>query len=282
MFKIKKIKKKESIKFTNNGELSLFFIGTGHAFSKQNFQNNLLIIKGPDHLLIDCGTLCSLALHQFNTSILDVENFLITHSHADHNGGLEEVLLLNRYVKQSKPNLYLTEQYGKKLWKESLLGGCGYGEKSNGKSLTFEDYVKVIHPEKDKESKRYLYSMKCGNIDISIVRTMHIPDSSTSWKDSALSFGVIIDNRILFTGDTRFDPSLLEEMQEKYKLELILHDCQFFPGGVHAFYDDLKTLPNGTKEKMLLCHYGDNYKEYNAKKDGFLGFAERGVFYNFT
>ena len=33
------------INLKNDGRLSLFFIGTGSAFVKNNFQNNLLIIK---------------------------------------------------------------------------------------------------------------------------------------------------------------------------------------------------------------------------------------------
>ena len=49
--KIKPFEKK--IQLTNNGELSLFFIGTGSAFIKNNFQTNLLVVKGETHLLID-------------------------------------------------------------------------------------------------------------------------------------------------------------------------------------------------------------------------------------
>jgi len=35
------------------------------------------------------------------------------------------------------------------------------------------------------------------------------------------------------------------------------------------------------KKKMLLCHYGDNVDQYDAKKDGFAGFTKRGVYYDF-
>jgi len=41
---------------TNGGELELTFIGSGSAFSKVFYQNNLLIVKGDSHLLVDCGT----------------------------------------------------------------------------------------------------------------------------------------------------------------------------------------------------------------------------------
>ena len=42
-----------------NDGLSIFFIGVGSAFSKMHYQTNVLVQKGGEHLLIDCGTLCS-------------------------------------------------------------------------------------------------------------------------------------------------------------------------------------------------------------------------------
>ena len=48
---------------TNKGDLSLYFIGCGSAFAKTLNQNNVLVTKGDAHILIDCGTRCSQALH---------------------------------------------------------------------------------------------------------------------------------------------------------------------------------------------------------------------------
>ena len=73
--KITKFKSK--INLTNNGNLQAFFIGTGSAFSKVNFQNNVLLIKGNDHILIDCGNICPYALSTYNTPISEIKNVLI-------------------------------------------------------------------------------------------------------------------------------------------------------------------------------------------------------------
>ena len=54
--KIKKQSGRTPLKLSNDGELSLFWLGVGSAFSKLHYQTNLLIIKGEDHLLVDCGT----------------------------------------------------------------------------------------------------------------------------------------------------------------------------------------------------------------------------------
>ena len=48
------IKSVDQVALKNDGDLSLFFVGTGAAFAKTLNQNNLLIVKGDDHLLIDC------------------------------------------------------------------------------------------------------------------------------------------------------------------------------------------------------------------------------------
>jgi len=94
---------------SNQGDLSLFFIGAGSAFAKTLNQNNLLVVKGDEHLLIDCGTRCSQALHNYQLPISEIRNFVITHSHADHIGGLEEVQLYGRYVGKNKPNMIINE-----------------------------------------------------------------------------------------------------------------------------------------------------------------------------
>ena len=100
-----------AIQLTNDGKLSFFFLGTGSAFTKVNFQNNVIVIKGNDHILIDCGTLCPFSFSKFNSNITDIKNILITHSHADHVGGLEEVALMNMYVTKQRPKMILTDEY---------------------------------------------------------------------------------------------------------------------------------------------------------------------------
>ena len=120
---------RDKIELKNDGHLSLFFIGTGSAFAKDNFQNNLLLIKGDQHLLIDCGTLCPYALETvYNTKISEIRNVILTHPHADHIGGMEEMLLIGRYVTKSPVNIIIPKPFKKKLWNESLRGGIQFSE----------------------------------------------------------------------------------------------------------------------------------------------------------
>jgi ribonuclease BN (tRNA processing enzyme) len=165
----------------------------------------------------------------------------------------------------------------------SLRGGCGHNERTAHTILTFEDFFDVIRPQKQPEYPRETLSARVGKIDIKMVRTKHIPDSSSDWISSFWSCGVIIDDRVLFTSDTRYDPDLVSYYDNKFNLEIIFHDCQFFSGGVHTSLDELKQLPEGIKKKMYLTHYDDTWEKYEekVKKYGFAGLAKQQIFYVF-
>lgn len=269
------------VTLTTSGDLSLYFVGCGSAFAKTLNQNNLLITKGDDHLLIDCGTRCSQALFEAGLHISNVRNYLITHSHADHVGGLEEVQLFGRYVRKQKPTMIITPTYEKILWEQSLRGGSELSEKE---PLVFRDLWNVQRPKKLSHYPRETFETNIGAINIKMPRTMHFPDSATSWRQCAWSCAVLIDEKILFTSDTRFDPELIESFDDRFDLEVIFHDCQMFTGGVHASIDELCQLPQPIREKTVLMHYGDNWQDFKpqAKAAGFHSWAKEGHTYSFS
>ncbi len=273
----------EPATLVNDGELSLTFIGAGSAFSKKYYQNNLLIVKGQDHLLVDCGTRTPEALAALGLSVTNIKNYLITHTHADHIGGLEEVMLLNRYFARQKAAIVVTPRLRDILWSWSLRGGAAYNEVHEGRPLTFEDFWDPIFPRRVRGADRELAVARVGNIELALFRTKHIPDTALSWRDSFPSYGLVIDRRILFTSDSRYDPELVLAMDAAYPLEAIFHDCQLFPGGVHAYLEELAALPPAIKAKTRLMHYGDKVEEFHARiaELGFAGLAEEWRTYRF-
>lgn len=273
--------KNKKLELTNKGKLSLFFIGVGSAFSKKHNQTNLLVIKGKDHVLIDFGTKGPQALYDIGVNVTQIKNILITHSHADHIGGLEEIALMGRYVTKQKPNMIITETYQHILWDMSLRGGIAFNEDNANNTLSFYDFFNIIRPLYLNNYPRETFGVQMGNIQLKMMRTKHIPDNSDSWKSSFWSCGLIIDDKILFTSDTRYDPDLVYDFEKKFQFEAIFHDCQFFTGGVHASLDEIKNFPAALKKKMYLTHYGDNWDQFESKvkKFGFAGLARQNTYY---
>lgn len=275
---------KASIPLCNSGELEITFIGSGSAFSKKFYQNNILVVKGDIHLLVDCGSRAPEALAALGLSVTDIGTYLVTHSHADHIGGLEEVMLLNRYAAHKRPRVIVTDKLKRILWTMSLRGGASYNEVKNGSPLVFEDFFEQVPPKRITRADREFSVVREGPLEIGLYRTKHIPDSASGWQDSFPSYGLVFDRRVLFTSDTRFDPELILDMDGQYGLEAIFHDCQFFRGGVHASLEELATLPDSIKAKTWLMHYGDGVEEQRDKvaRLGFAGFAAERNTYRFA
>jgi ribonuclease BN (tRNA processing enzyme) len=269
---------------TSDGSLDLTFIGSGGAFSKKFFQNNLLVVKGESHLLVDCGSRATEALALLGISVAQIQNYLVTHTHADHIGGLEEVMLVGRYGLHRKSTMIVTDKLKRILWTMSLRGGASFNEERDGKNLEFDDFWEQIKPKALHGASREMSEAKIGDIEVRLFRTKHIPDSAPDWESSCPSYGLILDRRVLFTSDTRYDPELITLLDAEYGFEAIFHDCQLFTGGVHASLEELAQLPPSIRSRTRLMHYGDKIEDYLPRiaELGFAGIAEQWKTYRFS
>ncbi len=268
---------------TNDGFLSIIPVGCGSAFGRRLGQNNYLLVKGSEHLMIDCGTGTPSRLNNLGLSVTDIRNYFLTHSHADHIGGLEEVMLLGRYVAGRKPLAFITEEYEEILWHQSLKGGAAYNERHDGTHLGFQDFWEVRRPEPYDTDNRDMRVFDVGTLNVKIFRTNHFPKQAESWRSAVYSVGAVLDDRILFTGDTKYDPNLLHEMEERFDIEAIFHDVQFFTGGVHASIEELAELPQPMLRKTYLMHYGDTWESQlnRIRELGFAGLVQEYHYYDF-
>ena len=289
---------------TETGKLRVIALGVGGAFSNQMFQSNFIVVKGNNALFIDLGSKATLKLSEMHLSAHDVKNLLVTHSHADHIGSLEELALKRRYeapfIELSKgndesmgdyfgrvmkarsdgmfrPTVYIPEHFEKILLDWSLKGGLAFSEKTESGEMNMDHYFKVVHLEQvdspDDVRDSWDFTVRGDNpeddIHIHSFLTNHVPDTAATIEEAFYTTGITIDNRVMVSGDTKFDREMVEHFGKD--VEIIFHDCQHFPGGVHANYNQLKELPDEYKEKMYLYHLSDGMLEIDVIQDGFLG-----------
>jgi ribonuclease BN (tRNA processing enzyme) len=253
------------------------FVGVGSAFTKLNDQTSLVIAKNRKTILVDLGTTIPLALHRNGIRLTDFDAYHFTHAHADHIGGVEELLLTYRYLLNRRARVIITPAFQATLWEHSLKGGSQINELG---LLKLQDLIEPIEPQWLKNQPRETYQLNFEGIHLTIFRTMHTPGDVTQWEKAFWSTGLLVDGQVLFSGDTRFDPTLFTDLDLTH-VETIFHDCQLFsPGNVHAPYEALKELPPRLKERMYLTHYGDNFDKYDPPSDGFAGLAKPFVMYS--
>jgi ribonuclease BN (tRNA processing enzyme) len=274
------------IRLTNDGDLEIVFLGVGAAFSETMLQSNILLVKGDAHVLIDLGSRASTALSGAGLGVTDIENLLVTHSHADHVGGVEEWCLKARYEVpllrggargDCKPNLLTTAGYARVLWDHTLSGGLAHSKESApGRPMTLSDYVNVIRGDRLDGYGRPVHELVAGrgdhSLNLKLIRTRHVSGPAFDWRTGFRSVGVLVDDRVLITGDTMFDPELIDAFGAG--AAAIFHDCQRVTGGVHASYDELSTLPPSVRERIFLYHLPDGiHAEHRPEEDGFAGWA---------
>lgn len=215
-------------------------LGTGSAFAKKYYNNNALITVNGQRLLVDCGNTAPRALYESGLIFNDLDAILITHIHADHVGGLEELAYQMKFKFGRKPVLHVEQSLVGPLWDTSLRGGL---EQEENRAL--EDYfdVRPLHAGVDAEL--------LPDLRVRLIPTRHIPGK--------LNFSCVFNDFFYYSGDTVFDADLIHRLVDEQRIRLIFHDCQLSsPGVVHASLSQLLTLPERIQALTYLMHYGDD------------------------
>jgi len=172
--------------------------------------------------------------------------------------------------------------YAEMLWDWSLRGGLAFSEVTDVPDpkgeLLLEHYFDVVTPKHlqgeavDTWEFTVKGEVKEDDLTVRIFAANHIPDTAATVEESIYTTGLVVDGRVLISGDTKFDLAMIQRLAPQ--CEVIFHDCQHFPGGVHANYQQLKTLAPEVKAKMTLYHLSDGMLDIDVKADGFAGLME--------
>ncbi len=169
--------------------LQIQMLGTGSAFAKTFYNTSALIRSNEMNFLIDCGATTPRSLHEIGVEPDQIDGIIISHIHADHVGGLEEIAfrLLYQY-KNKKTKLFLTESLAGVLWENTLKGGM-YNPTDGFSRL--EDYFEVILLEEN------VPVTILPGLTIEIISTLHIPHK--------LNYSLFINGRTFYSADSQFN-----------------------------------------------------------------------------
>ena len=250
--------------------------------SSQFYNTNYLVIKGKTHVMIDAGTTALAGLRALGLQPTDIEAILPTHAHDDHIGGIGTLAVANRYIGRglgkSKLKILAPRDFAGMLWENSLKGNLAANDKcKKGKKADPNLWFDLVCPEIISMEYRETAIYEFGGITFRTFRVMHTPFDAKDWRDSAYGVGVLIDEKVFISGDTRFDLELLETYAEQS--EFMFQDASFCKDPVHAAIEDLRTLPAEVKTKMSLIHFGDNAPSQDVT--GFAGLTKQGARYIF-
>ena len=248
--------------------MKLIFLGTSSAFTTdtQNYQSNMLLKSSSGkHMLIDCGSDVRRSLYNVTgLSYREIDAVYISHLHADHAGGLEWLGFTRKFNPGcTKPTLFISEALQKPLWERTLSGGMRSLDSEEAQLSTYFSIQAIPSGG----------SFEWEGTRFTLIPTLHFKDG----KELAPSFGLWIqkEKAYFLTTDTQFTP---DQFMQKYEsADIIFHDCETnsHRSGVHANYQDLKTLPVTIKKKMWLYHYNPGELPL-ATSDGFAGFVKPG------
>ncbi len=243
--------------------MKLTFIGTGSAFTRKNYNSNMVLESGQRRMLIDCGRTAPEALDEAGLNWGQIDAVYISHQHSDHAGALEELAFMRKFVfkDKGKPRLIGQEHMLEDLWEHTLMGSLGVDQKEpHIYTLTMDDYFAVdpVHVKK---------TFQFEGVDFQIVANEHIMPSY------GLRFASPEGKSVYISTD-----SLVRDASFYEGFDLIFHDCETsrFKSGVHAHYSELKELPEAVRASMWLYHYQDTPELPDAKADGFAGFVKKG------
>lgn len=282
-----------SISLTNDGsKVELYCLGHGAMLSPTN--TSYLAVIGKTSLLIDCGYMVPSALARFGISPASVSNLFITHTHGDHTGGLSNLLVQNRYCRDlvlgNKVALWAPRIWAENLWNHTLAGDLSSHDSAvtmldsgtdNLKSLPSSEWYDIVLPwAQSSYAGRDVYLFEKGGLKVEAFRTMHTPARATSWRDSAWSTGLLINDSIWISSDTRFDAELVKAYASR--ANMMIHDASpRSQDPVHASLDSLSGLGINIKGKTWLSHlpYGfdDEASEEKVRSKGFRGLALTGT-----
>lgn len=231
--------------------VTLYPLGVGDAFTARHFFVNCLLNVDGREFFIDCpGYIGKMLATNTRDGDIQIEvdryrEIFVTHMHADHVAGLEELSYFQYYKTDNPIKLYAPDWLLQDVWTH-LRPAMEPSARGDGGLANFDWYfdpVAISNPH------------DFGSFEVSYAYTRHVPRTLMYKFD----FGGV---KLGYSPDAGFDRAAIEWLEE---CDVILHDAWFGEvkvlGGdirnIHTPIADLLSLPEDFQRKTLLCHYAD-------------------------
>jgi len=221
--------------------------------------------------------------------VADVDGVYVSHLHADHIGGLEEMAFCTYFNPAApKPKMYGNFRLMHDLWEQSLRGGL---ESIQAKQMDLDSYFDVMRIPDNGE---FIWE----GIGFKPVQTVHVVNDCTinvsysllirdgmKWtldKKDAVNISNQPEPIVFFTTDTQFCPNQISDFYAK--ADIVFHDCENSPfkSGIHSHYNELAMLDSDVKKKMVLYHYQITPNQEETIGDRFLDIAYSDKIYDIS
>jgi ribonuclease BN (tRNA processing enzyme) len=170
----------------------------------------------------------------------------VSHLHADHSCGLEDLGFYSKIVLGRPARLLLHPDVSARVWTSLLAGGMEYSQPDSGAPAAryqLADFFDLVDLDDRAPVVLGLFSIECR-------RTIHgVP--TTAFRITAVGriFG--------FSADTAYDPTLIDWLAPS---NLIIHEATSAGhSGVHTPYEKLAELPAELRARMRLTHLPDDF-----------------------
>jgi ribonuclease BN (tRNA processing enzyme) len=228
-------------------------LGVGDAFSSRFYSTCLAVGVDDTWILIDCPhpirKMLREGMHAAGLPRLDVDKvsgIVLSHLHADHSSGLEDMGFFIYYIIGRRARVLAHPEISRELWDGSLWAGMGVSyEKPGAPAVTrkFEDFFELC-------DLSYTAPTQFGPFTVECRRTFHtVP--TTAFRISAAG------RTLGFSADTMFDHDLIDWLAPS---DLIIHEVTGLPEStIHTPYARLIELPEEIRRKMRLNHLPDSF-----------------------
>lgn len=231
-------------------------LGVGNAFTEKYFHNNFFIKLQYKNLLLDAGTTLRYSLPHAQLDVQKIDYIFITHTHSDHFGGLEELLLkchwnfVDGVHTPLRPTLLMhPRQY------EDFIMRLTPTVINDGHTL--EHYCEVVLCNDQQQFLLDGYLMQL--IDLT---NLHIK--------GMVNFGLklteqVSGSNVIFSSDVKhLENSGLREAIDA-NTRAIIQDTSFSPNGVHATIEEiLGYYPKQCHSLLYATHYDDSITESDS------------------